>query len=96
MRISHNQAMAIRAVIERHLPQVEKIILFGSRADDQRHGGDLDILVEAAGHVPIMQQAALMRELQDKTGLPVDLVIRDTDLPPRPIEEIARSTGTPL
>ncbi len=96
MRISHDQATAIRGVIEGRLPQVEKIILFGSRADDHRHGGDLDILIEAAGPVPIMQRAALMRELEDETGLPVDLIIRDTNLPPRPIEEIARSTGIPL
>ncbi len=75
---------------------VVNIVLFGSRTDDRRRGGDLDILIEVPGPVSLMSQAGLMRELEDATGLPVDLVIMDPNRPPRPIEEIARSTGIPL
>ncbi len=67
MRLSREQATAIRRKIVQRLPKVVNIVLFGSRTDDRRRGGDLDILIEVPGPVSLMSQAGLMRELEDAT-----------------------------
>jgi predicted nucleotidyltransferase len=46
MRISSEQAQLIRTQTKKLLPQAE-VYLFGSRADDTKRGGDIDILILA-------------------------------------------------
>ena len=46
MRISEAEADAIIASVEKFDPDAE-VYLFGSRADDQKRGGDIDILVKS-------------------------------------------------
>ena len=46
MRLTEEVKNIIIAAVRRHFSQVEKIILFGSRADDSKRGGDIDILVQ--------------------------------------------------
>lgn len=36
----------IIAAVRRYFSRAERIILFGSRADDSKRGGDMDILVQ--------------------------------------------------
>ena len=47
MRLSEEAKNSIIAAVRRYFSQAEKIILFGSRADDNKRGGDIDILVQA-------------------------------------------------
>ena len=96
MRIDPVQAQRIRLSVQGHLPGARTLLLFGSRVDDRRRGGDLDLYIETPRAVPLLEQAALAGELEQVTGLPVDLIIRDLSRPPHPIEEIARLTGVPL
>ena len=44
MRLSHNEQQVIRDSIHRVDPNA-RIVLFGSRVDDQARGGDIDLLV---------------------------------------------------
>ena len=46
MRLTEETKNIIIAAVRRHFSQAEKIILFGSRADDTKRGGDIDILVQ--------------------------------------------------
>ena len=46
MRLTEETKNIIIAAVCRHFSQVEKIILFGSRADDSKRGWDIDILVQ--------------------------------------------------
>ena len=46
MRLSEETKSIIIDSVRRHFTQAEKIILFGSRADDSKRGGDIDILVQ--------------------------------------------------
>jgi predicted nucleotidyltransferase len=43
MRLSPNQVQVIRSCVRRFDPEA-KIALFGSRANDQARGGDIDLL----------------------------------------------------
>ena len=45
MRISENERIAIINEARIHFGQGTKVILFGSRSDDQAKGGDIDLLV---------------------------------------------------
>jgi len=86
----------IRRIVKRSVPDVTFIGLFGSRLDDRRRGGDVDLYLERPGGLSLEAQARLLVELEEALQLPVDLVARDPGVPPRPIEEIARSMAVPL
>lgn len=46
MRLSPAEAAAICRILVRHLGNRATVYLFGSRTDDSRRGGDVDVLVE--------------------------------------------------
>jgi len=46
MRLTEETKNIIIAAVCRYFTQAEKIILFGSRTDDSKRGGDIDILVQ--------------------------------------------------
>ena len=46
MRLSTDERSAIERAARRFLPPGSRVSLFGSRADDSRRGGDIDLLVE--------------------------------------------------
>ena len=46
MRLTEETKNIIIAAVRRHFSQAEKIILFGSRVNDSKRGGDIDILVQ--------------------------------------------------
>jgi hypothetical protein len=48
MRLTPDQAQTIRSSVRLHLGMQSRVWLFGSRVDDQRRGGDVDLHVEPA------------------------------------------------
>ncbi|HHS82655.1 MAG TPA: nucleotidyltransferase domain-containing protein [Devosia sp.] len=96
MRLTPAQIEAIRTLVRRLAPRAGFVGLFGSRADDRRRGGDLDIYIEYPMPMSLMDQARLAAAIEETLEMPVDLVVRDLSAPPRPIEEIARATAVPL
>lgn len=67
-------------------------MLFGSRLQEQRKGGDIDLFLESPLLVPRLQQAALKLELEDALQLPVDL----SDQPLTPFQALAKAQSRPL
>ena len=73
--------------------------LFGSRTDDQRKGGDIDLLVEVNRVLNdrVLLAARLAARLEYRFhGLPVDVVLKDLATTNQPIHQIARRMGVPL
>lgn len=94
MRLTPEQIDAITTNVRRHLGGAANIWLFGSRLDDTRRGGDVDLYVEAMPH-PLMQELRCKIQLSEALDIPVDLIVRtagDTD----PIARIAKNEGIPL
>lgn len=60
MRLTEETKNIIIDSICRHFSQTEKIILFGSRIDDGKKGGDIDLLVQT----PVSSAAAFEAKLQ--------------------------------
>lgn len=92
MRISADAAKQAISLISTQFGNDAKIWLFGSRADDQKRGGDVDIFVESASK-DVMQKLKCKSALVDLFDLKVDLVVGLGD---KPIHRIAKTTGIRL
>jgi predicted nucleotidyltransferase len=87
MRLTPEQTRIIKTAVARELEPHARIWLFGSRVDDDRRGGDIDLYVET-------RDADLLRELRCKIAIEeaVDLHVDLVIAPPgddRPISRIA-------
>jgi len=105
MRLSTYQIHAIRQAATFAFGQGTSVWLFGSRVDDAKKGGDIDLLVRpqshsasdaAEGEQVFMQKIKMLTLLEQHLGeRKVDLVVeqpQDT----RPIVEVAHKTGIKL
>lgn len=75
MRLTPAQIQAIRQTTHRVLGEEAAIWLFGSRVDDSKRGGDVDLYVESAS-LGLLNEIRCKVHLQDILDLPVDLVVR--------------------
>lgn len=99
MRLSEEQLKAIRETTTELIGADARVWLFGSRADDQLKGGDIDLLVEVDRTLTdrVLLAARLAARLERKFhGLPVDVVLLDTATAAQPIHAIAKRTGVRL
>ena len=100
MRIAQQQREYAVNLLRRRFGENARIWLFGSRVDDARRGGDIDVYVEAeAIPAPGKTKAKLdagvaLESLFD--GATVDLLVRFPGDPEQPIHRIAKRTGVPL
>jgi predicted nucleotidyltransferase len=75
MRLSHSQSQMISEQIHRHFGEGAAIWLFGSRLDDHKKGGDVDLYVEAAHHT-LLDEIRCKIKLEESLDMPVDLIVR--------------------
>lgn len=97
MRLTAEQVQFIKATSARHFGQEARVWLFGSRGDDARRGGDVNLYVEMpAAHADLfMQRIRCLGELKEGLSYPVDLQVADAKLS-RPIDRIACAEGVRL
>ena len=95
MRLTAEQAQTIRQHISSHLGSHARVWLFGSRVDDSRSGGDVDLYVEPKEPAGLVARLRCKGALADALDLNVDLVVQQPgrDLP---IYRIAKQHGVPL
>ena len=99
MRLTPEQAAIIRSAAAEVFGSDARVWLFGSRVDDDKRGGDIDLYLETAqtSSSAIRRQARLWSLLQQKLGEQrIDIVVRAAGTRSQPIHEIARLTGVPL
>jgi predicted nucleotidyltransferase len=99
MRLTPEQAAIIRSAAAEVFGSDARVWLFGSRVDDSKRGGDIDLYVEVPHSVrdAVRRHARLWALLQAQLGEPrIDIVMRPMGSPSQPIHEIARLTGVPL
>jgi predicted nucleotidyltransferase len=70
--------------------------LFGSRLDDRRSGGDVDLLIESTPSMGLMQRAQLKMALEGRLQLPVDIIAADPSTPHSAFVKLARAQATRL
>ena len=99
MRITPQQHQSIRKIITEIAGDDAVVILFGSRIDDNKRGGDLDLLIELPHEIDnpawlIAQLSAKLSRLM--AGRKVDVLLSASNLMELPIHKHAKSTGVLL
>lgn len=101
MRLDPTEIAAIKDIAARHFGADAGIWLFGSRLDDQRRGGDIDLLVESrlpdAGAV-VQAEIGFLADIKQRIGeRKIDVLV---DFPSRslrpPVFRVAREQGVRL
>lgn len=96
MRLAPAQIETVRRTVTEVCGSGATVFLFGSRLDDTRRGGDVDLLLETADEVPTIDRARLKVRLEAALGLPIDLVVAPATRPPTPFAELVRRRGVRL
>ena len=99
MRLTSEQTNIIKDTAYSVLGEGSRVILFGSRVDVEKKGGDIDLLFETE-HILDNRvnaigalYAALIRKLGDRK---IDILLKDPKTPNAAVLEIARQTGIEL
>ncbi len=99
MRLRDDEIRIIREEVRRTFGADAVVRLFGSRVDDSRRGGDLDLYIEAPGDERAFRERerrlrhALLTRLGDQR---IDLVTAPPGGKGRPIDDVARFEGIAL
>lgn len=96
MRLDVHQVQTIRDTVHQLCGNGTTVTLFGSRLDDQRRGGDVDLLLETPDDVSVVQRARLKVRLEAALGLPIDLLVAPANREPTAFQRIARQSGVRL
>lgn len=101
MRLSQAKINAIRDSAEKNFGLNTRVWLFGSRVDEQRMGGDIDLYVEPDIQNPaelVEAKLHFLLDLHKKLGeQKIDVVIRRKAFNEElPIYRVARETGVRL
>ncbi|MBM7072118.1 nucleotidyltransferase domain-containing protein [Shewanella sp. 202IG2-18] len=98
MRLTESTVDAIIELARKHFHDDVDIYLFGSRVDDSKHGGDIDLYIASSSvSEPVRSKLAFKVALCNIIGeQKVDVVFHDKNLMLKPIHEIALSEGIKL
>jgi len=98
MRLTQQEIQIIKSSVHDVMGENARVWLFGSRVDDSKRGGDIDLFIEADLHEPrdrVLKTAQLWVKLQLRLGEQrIDIVLATTK--PKLIEQVARKTGRRL
>ncbi len=100
MRLTEQQINIIKEVASDNYGQNSKVWLFGSRVDDKKRGGDIDLYIEAI--LPNKQEALdtkinTLIQLKKRLGdQKIDLVVHIEGEEYQPFELLAKETGVIL
>lgn len=97
MRLKKEYIEIIKQVSEKYFGEGTKIYLFGSRSDDTKKGGDIDLYIETSYNGKIFERKIKMLvELQKLLGeQKIDLVINNFNYD-KTIYRVARKDGVLL
>lgn len=98
MRLTQNEHTAILEAVHAVFGDDAEVRLFGSRAQDSRRGGDIDLYIEVdPERYSYESELDLHAELRKRIGdQKIDLLVHQRGQPRSPIERIAMDTGVPL
>jgi len=74
MRLTEHQIDIIRTTTEAVAGHGARAWLYGSRLDDARRGGDVDLLIQSTPPIGLLQRARIKSELERKLSMPVDVL----------------------
>lgn len=99
MRLNQRERHVIREEVMKVFGRDASVQLFGSRVDDSRRGGDIDLYIEADGtrEELLERELRLYARLQRRLGEQrIDIVVHGRDQPLREVDRHARDSGVTL
>ncbi|MBX9924254.1 MAG: nucleotidyltransferase domain-containing protein [Rhabdochlamydiaceae bacterium] len=98
MRLSKEQIETIIQAAHRSFGNTSKIWLFGSRVDDHKKGGDIDLYIETDKEIGIVSAKLEMLGLLDAVfgEQKIDILVRRRNRPCSAMHVIAKSSGQEL
>jgi len=96
MRLTSQQCAKIREIVERIAGTGVGIFVFGSRVDDARRGGDVDLLIETNGHLDLLLASRITARLEASLQLPFDVVTVRKGSVLTPFQTMARASSSLL
>ena len=91
MRLDSKEIKIVRMLVERNVGKGATIRVFGSRLDDSKSGGDLDLLVESDIPVDVICRADLKLDLEENLYLPLDIIFLEKGKKRSVFQELAYS-----
>ena len=95
MRLSTSQIETIRDAAQQHFGTDASVWLFGSRVDDTKRGGDVDLYVESTRKNTLLSALRCKIALEDSLDLRVDLIVKEPGKD-KPIFRLAKTRGVQL
>ena len=98
MRLNSFQTKAILEGVFKFCGPKAKVWLFGSRVDDSKKGGDIDLYIEVDENISLLDvKLKLLGFLHMKLGeQKIDILIKSRDMPSTAMHEIAKATGVKI
>jgi predicted nucleotidyltransferase len=96
MRLSPDQILIIQSAVQDVAGAEAAAWVYGSRLDETRRGGDVDLLVRSSPQIGLLQRARLKNRLEAQLGLPVDVVAAPSEGALSPFVRIALAQGVRL
>ena len=93
MRLSKEEIVIIKKSILNHSDNA-KIMLFGSRVDESKKGGDIDIYIETDKTLPLITKLKILTDIEIGGVLrKVDLIVKSKNSKHQPIFDTIKKEG---
>lgn len=96
MRLTQAQRDTILSGVREFAGASTDTYVFGSRLDDTRRGGDVDLLLITPATIPLLACAELKMALEERLQLPVDILTYVSSTEPTPFQAIALAQSRPI
>ncbi len=96
MRLTTEQINTIVTTCRAFAGEGALVWLYGSRLDDTRHGGDIDLLIEPQESVNLLLRARIKTRLEQTLSIPVDVMVKNPGAPENPFLSIVLAHAKPL
>lgn len=95
MRINPEQIKTIIDIAHKVVGDDAQVWLYGSRLQDERKGGDIDLMIQTLTPMSLLDRAMIKVQIESVLDIPVDVLSTTFDST-RPFVEIARSNAVRL
>eukprot|EP01032_Pedospumella_encystans_P024301 gene24301-27489_t len=96
MRLTPAQIDTIQSTAQAVLGDDVQVWLYGSRLDEHRKGGDIDLLIESSQKASIMSRAKIKYQVETALQLPVDILMVQRGRAAGAFQTIARARAVRL
>jgi predicted nucleotidyltransferase len=101
MRLTPQEIQVIKSTVKKVMGRQARVWLFGSRVDDNKRGGDIDLFIEADLQNPldrVQKKSQLWAKLQQRLGEQrIDIILAAAKVEDeRRIEQVAKESGVCL